>query len=69
MCDNSKCSKPVKSFKLKLKRKFFLSYQGKKNTSSHFSSFLSKVQVEGCDARATCERVIEFFVPENDLQE
>jgi hypothetical protein len=52
-CDSSKCDKPVKLFKLKLKRKLLLSYghihHGYETSSS---SFLVVEKAEGCPTRS-----------------
>ena len=39
-CDNSKCSKAVRAFKLKLKRKFYVQPLGKHSVPSHFANYV-----------------------------
>lgn len=78
-CDNSKCKSGVKSFKLKLKRKFWVTCwsdfeRGKKDMKSelketnHASAYVVETKVDGCKAGEKVERTIDFIIPEIDTQ-
>ena len=69
-CDNSKCSKPITSFKLKLKRKFFIfENDGMFNSKLNSSKYIIDKRVEGCRPKESCVRVIEIQIPAKDLEE
>lgn len=70
--DNSDCDKDVKSLKLKLKRKLFVSVNdtavvlnsGKR--TRHDSCYIVDVRGDGCPGKQITERVLEFKIPEWD---
>lgn len=76
-CDNTKCKTNVKSFKLKLKRRLFVTcwsnWDVKKDINSelqethHASDYIVEVKGEGCKKGEKVERVIEFQIPEFDV--
>jgi hypothetical protein len=75
-CDNSLCKIAVKSFKLKLKRKFTVTYWSsldlKKDLNSEFkdsrsaSTYIVEIKIDGCKAGEKVERTVEFNIPEID---
>ncbi len=78
VCDNIKCKSNVKSFKLKLKRKFWVTcwsdFENKKDMKSelketkHASAYVVEVRVDGCKSGEKVERTIDFIIPEIDNQ-
>ena len=60
--DNSRCKKPVKSFKIKLSRKISC-LSGKKGVGRpllHVEEYLVANKYEGCPAQTHLERTIDF---------
>ena len=72
LCDNSKCSTAVKSFKLKFKRKIFLIGERRDannqlvRTLNKQSKYLYQHKDQGCGAKTKVERVLTFDIPKID---
>ena len=69
-CDNSSCSKPIKSFKVKLKRKISIKQNlvlGSQQFSA--STYLVTSKEEGCPAKEKCVREIELTIPDGSVQD
>lgn len=77
--DNTKCKSNIKSFKLKLKRKFWVTcwsdFEKKKDMkselkeSSHASAYVVEVKADAsCKSGEKVERTLEFIIPDIDSQ-
>jgi hypothetical protein len=64
ICDNTKCSKPVRGFKFKLHRK----HLGKDNSNwaTGNSTYVSVLKAAGCPAKTKVEREYEIQIPMED---
>lgn len=63
ICDN-KCSNSVKSFKVKLKRKSYLTGKLKSTVYPHHESeYVIEKKVDGCKPNEQAERLIEIEIP------
>lgn len=62
--DNSKCKKPVKSFKVKLLRTLSC-FSGKKGTKPVFEieDYIHSLKYDGCAEKVRENRTIEFQLP------
>ena len=67
-CDNSKCSKSVKNFKVKLRRNLLaLGYNG--SVAKH-KKYIAQIKVpEKCEAHATKQIELRLPIPESDYVE
>lgn len=68
-CNNTKCSKAVRAFKVKLKRKFFVQPLGKHSVPSHFSKYILSSRTEGCPANSSATRTAEMIIPMDDSKD
>jgi hypothetical protein len=73
LCDNSKVSKPVQEFKLKLHRKYVATGYEKnsemKKRETTQEKYVTVVRVPGCSPHAVVERILELQIPEFEQPE
>ena len=68
-CDNSKCKKPVKSFKVKLMRKITCYSEkqgGKQQVSFKSQEYLKAIKYDGISDKTKEKKVFEFELPQKD---
>lgn len=67
VCDNLKCDKPVKSFKLKVSRKY-IGLSQKRAKSTELSGYIATIKLPGCPAKSKVDRILEIDLPAADIQ-
>ena len=65
VCDNSKCSKAVKSFKFKIYREV-VGRTGNKKHSIDNEGYIFSVKEKGCKGKDKVDRLIVFKLPQED---
>jgi len=65
VCDNSGCSKAVKSFKFKVHRAY-KAFSHKKEHYSHAENYLSAIKEAGCGAKSKVDKVFKISIPNHD---
>jgi len=68
ICDNSKCDKAVKSFKLKISRKS-MANNTKQQMSAVQGCYITSKKLLWCKAKETVERILEIGLPMPDIEQ
>lgn len=64
-CDNTKCSKGIRSFKFKLYRKYNL--VKKQGCMASSGGYVSIAKWPGIEAKSKCDKVFDVDLPQNEL--
>jgi hypothetical protein len=67
ICDNSKCSKAVKSFKFKIHREY-KAYSHRKEHVTHSEGYVTAVKEQGCKAKSKLSKEFVVKIPNHDVE-